>query len=101
MLFGSREALESLGACYPWGNGDATPGEQRSVKAMTTREALDRLLKSMPEDRLRELLDFAEFLRLREERDGWKLFGQAQLSRAYGPDEPEYTEADLRSELNS
>jgi hypothetical protein len=66
---------------------------------MTTREALNKLLEGMPEERLRELLDFA--VRLCEEGDGWRSFGQAQLSRAYGPNEPEYTEADVPSELNS
>ena len=68
---------------------------------MTTKEALNKLLEGMPEERLRELLDFAEFLSLCEERNGWRSFGQAQLSRAYGSDEPDYTEADLRPELNS
>jgi hypothetical protein len=68
---------------------------------MTTRETLDKLLEGMPEERLRELLDFAEFLSFCEERDGWRSFGQAQLSRAFGADGPDYTEADVRPELNS
>ena len=58
---------------------------------MSTREALDKLLESLPEERLREVLDFAQFLSGQEERAGWQQFGQSQLARAYGPDEPEYT----------
>jgi hypothetical protein len=52
---------------------------------MTTKEEIDGLLEGMPEERLREILDFAEFLRLREERDGWRSVGRAQLSRATAP----------------
>lgn len=58
---------------------------------MTTREALEQVLQELPENRLSELLDFARFLRFQEEREGWQRFGQMQLARAYGPDEPEYT----------
>jgi hypothetical protein len=58
-------------------------------------------LQNLPDERLRELLDFAEFLSWREEREGWRQFGQAQLARAYGPNEPEYTSADLKQEQNT
>ena len=68
---------------------------------MSARETLEKLLESMPEDRLREIVDFATFLSWQEERDGWRQFGQAQLARAYGPNEPEYTRADLKQEINS
>jgi hypothetical protein len=30
------------------------------------------------------------------ERGAWQQLGLEQLERAYGPDEPEYTEADLK-----
>ena len=63
---------------------------------MTVKESIDEVVQSLPEDRLRELLDFAQFLRWQEERDDWRRFGQAQFAKAYGPDEPEYTEADLK-----
>jgi hypothetical protein len=55
----------------------------------------------MPEEYLREVLNFAEFLSWQEERAAWRAFGQAQLARAYGPDEPQYSVADLKPELNS
>ena len=65
---------------------------------MSVKETLEKVLGELPEDRLREVLHFAEFLTWREERDAWRHFGRAQLSRAYGPDEPEYTLADLKLE---
>lgn len=64
---------------------------------MTTREAIEQLLRDLPEDRLGEVLDFAQFLRSRDEQQAWREFGRTQLARTYGPDEPEYTEADLHS----
>lgn len=68
---------------------------------MRVKKALDELLAAFPEDQLREVLDFAQFLTLQQERQEWHRFGMQQLARAYGPDEPEYSEADLKPELNS
>ena len=68
---------------------------------MSARESLRKLIEEMPEEQLREVLDFAEFLSWQEEREAWKTFGQTQFARAYGPDEPEYTLADLKPELDS
>jgi hypothetical protein len=68
---------------------------------MSAREKLEKLLENMPENRLREIVDFATFLNGQEEREGWRQFGQVQLARAYGPDEPEYTLADLKPENKS
>ena len=64
---------------------------------MSTRDALNRVLQAMPEGRVREVLDFAESLKGQGEAD-WKRFGQSQLARAYGDDEPEYSLADLKPE---
>lgn len=66
---------------------------------MSTRETLDSLLQNMSDEHLREVVDFAAFLSWREERAGLRSFGQAQLARAYGPNEPEYTLADLKPEI--
>ncbi len=65
---------------------------------MTTKEALGALADEMSEERLREVLDFARFVSRRAEGDAWTGFALEQLSRAYGPDEPGYTEADLEPE---
>ena len=64
---------------------------------MSTRDALNRVLQALPEGRVREVLDFAESLKGQDEAD-WKRFGQSQLARAYGDDEPEYSLADLKPE---
>ncbi len=63
---------------------------------MNARATLDHLLERLSEDRLRQLVDFARFLAKEDERMVWQRFGLAQLARAYGPDEPDYSEADLK-----
>jgi hypothetical protein len=63
---------------------------------VSARDTLNNFLDSLPEQRLREILDFAEFLSAREEDSAWQQFGQTQLARAYGPDEPEYSLGDLK-----
>lgn len=67
---------------------------------MSARENLNKLLEQMPEERLREIADFAAFLNWQDEPGAWSRFGKTQLARAYGPDEPEYTRADLKPETH-
>src|SRR5262249_5443955 len=64
---------------------------------MSTREQVDELLSRLPPERLGQLLDFARFLAWQEERADWQRFGRSQLARAYGEDEPDHSEADLKS----
>jgi hypothetical protein len=61
---------------------------------MKTIEALDEVLSGLAEERIQQVLDFARFLQVRQEQ--WQRFGAAQLAKAYGPDEPDYTEADIK-----
>jgi hypothetical protein len=68
---------------------------------MTNRDLLAVILQDLPENRVQEVLDFARFLRLREDRAAWQEFGRQQLARAYGDDEPEYTTEDIKPELQS
>jgi len=68
---------------------------------VTSRDLLEGVLQGLPEHRVQEVLDFARFLTLREDREGWQEFGRTQLARAYGDDEPEYTTADLKAGLES
>jgi hypothetical protein len=65
---------------------------------MTTRELLDKVLATLPEERLRQLLDFAQFLSLQEEQKEWCQAGLATLAELYSPEEPEYTQADIKPE---
>jgi len=66
---------------------------------MTVQEQLQELMDSMPDGDRQLLLEFARFLNLRKEHDAWRRFGLDHFARAYGDDEPEYDEADIRSEL--
>lgn len=68
---------------------------------MSVKESLEKVLEALPEERLREVLDFAEFLCWQDERAAGRQFGQAQFARAYGPNEPEYTSADVKRERKS
>ena len=68
---------------------------------MTTREALDKVLNDLPAARLWEVLDFAHYLRwlekeAREEFEDWHRLNPAQAALLDGPDEAEYTEADIK-----
>ena len=81
------------------GKGPGTPREDRT--AMTAKQALEEVLRHLPESRLGEVVDFARFLSWREECGAWKQFGRSQLAKAYGPDEPEYSLDDIKAGLNA
>ncbi len=68
---------------------------------MTTRDALTQVLARLDEERLREVLDFAHFVSARDERREWTDLALAGLARAYGPDEPDYTEADIKEDASA
>ena len=64
---------------------------------MTVKESLHRVLDDLPEERLIEILDFAEFLSWQQERDELRQLALGGLAKAYSDDEPEYTMADVKS----
>jgi hypothetical protein len=68
---------------------------------MSARETLAKVLDTLPEARLNEILTFVEFLNWKSERACWEQFGKTQLARAYGPNEPEYTSGDVKREHRS
>jgi hypothetical protein len=72
---------------------------------MTTREKLDQVLAKLPEGRLGEVYDFARYLRWleeeQEERADWLRFQPGEWDELYGPDEPEYSEADVKGKPGS
>jgi hypothetical protein len=65
---------------------------------MTIQDQINQAAAGLTEPQLVELLDFARFLRLQQEKNDWRAAGQAQFAKAYGSDEPEYTETDLRTQ---
>jgi hypothetical protein len=80
---------QDCGCDAPW---------QWEAGVVSVKENLEKVLKELPEDRLRSVLDFAEFLNWQDDTNAWRQFGKAQFARAYGPDEPEYTLSDLKAE---
>jgi hypothetical protein len=68
---------------------------------MTNRELLEGVLQNLPENRVQEVLDFAKFLSIQDDRAAWQEFGRRQFARAYGEDEPEYSLDDIKPELES
>lgn len=67
---------------------------------MEIKQAVQQVLDVLPEDRVREVLNFARFLAQVDETDQWRQFGRRQFARAYGDDEPDYSEADLKSRVD-
>lgn len=63
---------------------------------MTLKESLNKVLEELPEERQHEVLEFAQFLASRRDADQWTEAARAQFARAFGPDEPEYTLADIK-----
>jgi hypothetical protein len=68
---------------------------------MTAQEALAEIFVHLPESRQDELLEFAQYLSWREQREAWRDFGREQFAKAYGPDEPLYSADDLLPESQS
>lgn len=70
---------------------------------MSTREALIQVVESLPEPQVREVLDFAQFIqhRVLRAQDPWDRMAISAFAGGFGPDEPEYTEEDVKPELNS
>lgn len=60
---------------------------------MTTREVLEKVLNQMTEDQVRQVMDFAMFLRWQAEDKLWHQYSLEQLAAAYGEDEPDYSKA--------
>ena len=67
---------------------------------MTAKQMLDQVLMELPDDLVGEVLDFARFLSVQGERATWMDFGRMHLAGAYGEEEPNYTEADIKPELS-
>jgi len=66
---------------------------------MTTRQLLEDLLTDLPEERLQEIVGFAQFVRWRDDQQEWQDFGRRQFASAYGDNEPEYGLGDLSAHI--
>ena len=79
------------------GGYDSSGSVGHGVTIMSVRQSLQKVLEELPEDRLREVLDFARFLAAQRERERWAAAARQQFAGAYGPDEPEYTLSDVKT----
>ena len=73
--------------------------------SVIARQNLEKVLETLPESQLNEVLNFAQFLRWsnkieEEERQAWLNFGP-ESPEMDAANEPEYTLANLRPELDS
>ena len=69
---------------------------------MDPRQTLERVLATLPEPQVTEVLNFAQYLRWskeleEEERNAWLNFGPEHPGM-YSANEPEYTVANLKPE---
>jgi hypothetical protein len=67
---------------------------------VTAKQMLDQVLMDLPEHLQGVVLNFARFLSAQEERETWMKFGRTHLEKAYGKEEPDYTEADIKPDLS-
>jgi len=73
---------------------DDGPALRTDIKVVAKNVPIDRdLLNALPPERQRELLDFAEFLLLKQEQRDWQQSGADHFAQCYGPDEPDYDDA--------
>jgi len=63
---------------------------------MTTKEIVVELIERLPEDLLREVQHYAEYLDTKSQHDEWSRLSLAHLAARYAADEAEYTLDDLK-----
>ena len=63
---------------------------------MTTREMVVELIERLPEELLREVQHYAEFLHTRSQHEEWSRMSLAHLAARYAADEVAYTRDDLK-----
>lgn len=68
---------------------------------MSARDQLRQIVDALPDSRVGALLAYANVLSQQVEHADWQAFGLRHLATAYGDDEPEYSEADIKSRLVS
>ena len=68
---------------------------------MTIRRRLDDVLTEMSEERLKQVLDFAEFIAAKEEDGEWGSFILRHAESFYEGDESNYTLDDIKEDSDS
>jgi hypothetical protein len=65
---------------------------------MTAKQALLELVTKLPEESAAELLEMAKSVLDGQEEEDWRGAALRHFNSAYGDNEPDYTEADIRRE---
>ena len=63
---------------------------------MTLKKLVVELIERMPEELVREVHHYAEYLHTRSQHEEWSQVSLAHLAARYGADEVEYTTDDLK-----
>ncbi len=63
---------------------------------MTTKERVVEVIEHLPEDLLREVQHYAEYLDAKSQHEEWSKISVAHLVARYAADEVEYTSDDLK-----
>ena len=63
---------------------------------MTSKEMIAQLIERLPEDLVREVQHYAEYLCLRLEHEEWSMMSLTHLAAHYDSNEVEYTSEDLK-----
>lgn len=63
---------------------------------MTTKEIMVELIERLPEDLLREVQHYAEYLDTKSQHEEWSRISLANLAARYAAGEAEYTLDDLK-----
>ena len=63
---------------------------------MTSKEMVAEIIERLPEDLLRELQHYAEYLYLRSQHKEWSKISLAHLAARYTESEVEYAPEDLK-----
>jgi len=63
---------------------------------MNTKERVVELIERLPEDLLREVQHYAEYLDTKSQHEEWSKISAAHLAARYAADEVEYTLDDLK-----
>jgi hypothetical protein len=89
--------MQAIKIAANWQIGDRIQNREDERRlTMTSKEMLVELIERLPEELVRELQHYAEYLYLRSQHEEWSEISLAYLTARYTADEVEYTMDDLK-----
>lgn len=79
-----------------WAEGSILNRRTSGGVAMTCKDRVTELIERMPEELVREVQHYAEYLYVRSQHEEWSRTSLGQLALRYAGDDVEYTMDDLR-----